>query len=151
MKKFLIIGNSNAITYKEIFPYIASGEWFIRTGKGNNHCSMLFVNENGEIRDMPSLWFTNLDSRHLYKTLELTKTYDPEKYPKFDNYDAISVDRIKDIPYDYDGIMGVPISIVLFSPEQFEIADKNNPLAGGGLVNGKYTYKRVPVRIKRKI
>ena len=208
MKKFLIIGNANAITYKEIFPYIASGEWFIRTKNGTVCFAMNFTNSNGENKIISSVWFTNLDSRHLYKTLELTKTYDPEKYPKYDNYDAIEVSRIKDIPYDYDGVMGVPISIVLFSPYQFSIVDSrdyafrakdineivrpyvdgkeiyrrvlnqnsnplapgevsayvnnhkkycrvfnknsdvHNPLAGGGAVDGKLTFKRIPIRLR---
>lgn len=149
MKKFLIIGNSNAATYREVYPYISSGEWFLRTGKGNIHCSMHFINQDGEIKDMPSLWYTNMDSRHLYRRLELTKKYAPALYPKYDNFDAIDVGKLRDIPYDYDGIMGVPISVVLFSPEQFEILGDTNPLASGGLINGKYTYKRVPVRLKR--
>lgn len=150
MKKFLIIGNSNAITYKSIFPHIASGEWFLRTGKGDRHCSMYFLDDDGERKDMPALWYTNLDSRHLYQELELTKTYDPEKYPKYDNFDGIEVSKLRDIPYNYGGIMGVPISVVLFSPEQFEIVGDTNPLARGGLINGKYTYKRVPVRLRKK-
>ena len=102
MKKFLIIGNSNAITYKSIFPHIASGEWFLRTGKGDRHCSMYFLDEDGERKDMPSLWYTNLDSRHLYQELELTEKYDPEKYPKYDNFDGIEVSKLRDIPYDYE-------------------------------------------------
>lgn len=154
MKKFLIIGSANAITYKEIFPYIASGEWFIRTANGKISFVMYFTNGNGEVKKVPSVWFTNLDSRHLYKTLELTKTYDPEKYPKFDNYDAISVDRIKDIPYDYDGVMGVPISIVLFSPYQFNIVDsrdyafipKGNDMNARPYVDGKEIYRRVLIQ-----
>lgn len=123
MKKFLIIGNANAITYKEVFPLIAGGEVFVRTAKGTVCFVMYFTKENGEKALVPSVWFTNLDSRHLYKTLELTKTYSPDKYPRYDNYDAIEVGCIKDIPKDYDGVMGVPISIVLFSPEQFKILD----------------------------
>lgn len=121
MKKFLIIGNANAITYKEVFPSIVNREIFVRTAKGTVCFVMYFTKDNGEKALVPSVWFTNLDSRHLYKTLELTKTYDPAKYPRYDNYDAIEVSCIKDIPKDYDGVMGVPISIVLFSPEQFEI------------------------------
>lgn len=123
MKKFLIIGNANAITYKEVFPLIAGGEIFVRTAKGTVCFVMYFTKDNGEKTIVPSVWYTNLDSRHLYKTLELTKTYDPAKYPRYDNYDAIEVSCIKDIPKDYDGVMGVPISIVLFSPEQFKILD----------------------------
>ena len=146
MKKFLIIGNSNAITYKSIFPHIASGEWFLRTGKGDRHCSMSFLDEDGERKDMPSLWYTNLNNGHLYQELELTAKYDPEKYPKYDNIDAINVNSIKDIPYDYDGVIGCPISIVLFT-NQFEIV---GALPRGGPINGKYTFKRILVKKKKK-
>lgn len=162
MKKFLIIGNVNAITYKEVFPYIASGEWFIRTANGKISFVMYFTNGDGEVKKVPSVWFTNLDSRHLYQTLELTKAYDPEKYPKYDNYNAIEVDRIKDIPYDYDGVMGVPISIVLFSPTQFEIIWTTDRGGDGMIewmkktpfdkswdsawVNGQKVYKRIFIK-----
>lgn len=152
MKKFLIIGNSNAITYKEIFPYIASGEWFIRSANGKISFIMRFTTSDGEERNVPSLWYTNLDSRHLYQSLELTKTYDPEKYPKYDNYDAIEVGCIKDIPYDYDGVMGVPISIVLFSPTQFEIIGEANHGKDSEWdlftpsVDGKTIFKRILIK-----
>lgn len=126
MKKFLVIGNANAITYKEVFPLIAKKEVFVRTSKGTNHMGMWFHTNSGELEEAPSVWFTTLDSKHLYKTLELTKTYDPEKYPVYDNYDAIEVGCVKNIPKDYKGVMGVPISIVLFSPEQFKILDARN-------------------------
>lgn len=154
MKKFLIIGSANAITYKEIFPYIASGEWFIRSANGKISFIMRFTTSDGEERNVPSLWYTNLDSRHLYKTLELTKTYNPALYQKYDNYSAINVDRIKDIPYDYDGVMGVPISIVLFNPYQFEIIDymashgkepKGIPHEAPYL-NGKWLYNRILIK-----
>lgn len=172
MKKFLIIGNANAITYKEVFPLIAGGEVFVRTAKGIVCFVMYFTKDNGEKALVPSVWYTNLDSRHLYKTLELTKTYDPAKYPRYDNYDAIEVSCIKDIPKDYDGVMGVPISIVLFSPEQFKILDardytidgcekydrpymdgkrmycralnqRSNEMNARPVINGKETYRRV--------
>lgn len=123
MKKFLIIGNANAITYKEVFPHIVTREIFVRTKNGTVCFAMNFTNNNGENKEISAVWLTTLDSRHLYKTLELTKTYDPAKYPRYDNYDAIEVSCIKNIPKDYDGVMGVPISIVLFSPEQFKILD----------------------------
>lgn len=156
MKKFLVIGNANAITYKEVFPSIANGEIFVRTAKGTVDFAMNFTNNNGENKKISSVWFTTLDSRHLYKTLELTKTYDPEKYPVYDNYNAIEVSCVKNIPKDYKGVMGVPISIVLFSPEQFEVlacsaySDAkyygNPPL----YVNGNKKYVRILIRLKKK-
>ena len=154
MKKFLIIGSANAITYKEIFPYIASGEWFIRSANGKISFIMRFTTSNGEERNVPSLWYTNLDSRHLYQSMELTEKYEPEKYPKYDNYDAIEVSKLRDIPCDYDGVMGVPISVVLFSPNQFEIIDymashgkepKGIPHEAPYL-NGKWLYNRILIK-----
>ena len=121
MKKFLIIGSANAITYKEIFPYIASGEWFIRSANGKISFVMCFTNGDGEVKKVTSVWYTNLDSRRLCKGLNLTKEYSPEEYPKYENYDAIEVGCIKDIPYDYDGVMGVPISVLLYDLEGYEI------------------------------
>jgi hypothetical protein len=164
MKKFLIIGNMNAISYKEMFPLIAKKEVFVRTSKGTNHMGMWFYTNSGELKEAPSVWFTTLDSKHLYKTLELTKTYDPAKYPRYDNYDAIEVSCIKGIPKDYDGVMGVPISIVLFSPEQFELIWTTDRGGDGMMedlkilpfdkswdsawINGQKVYKRI--FIKRK-
>lgn len=160
MKKFLVIGNANAITYKEVFPYIASGEWFVRTKSGTVDFVMNFTNNNGENKKISSVWFTTLDSRHLYKTLELTKTYDPEKYPVYDNYNAIEVNCVKNIPKDYKGVIGVPISIVLFSPEQFEIVgwSRHNDLNMDGgywlggkadaTINGKEVYRRILIKSK---
>ena len=162
MKKFLIIGNYNAVTYKEVFPHIMSREIFVRTNTGKNSHTMFFYNEEGEKKQVPSVWFTTLDSRHLYQTLELTKTYNPVEYPRYDNYDAIEVSMVKDIPKDYDGVMGVPISIVLFSPEQFEIIWTTDR-GGDGMIedlkiqpfdkswnsawiNGKFVYKRILIK-----
>jgi hypothetical protein len=162
MKKFLIIGNVNAISYKEMFPLIAKKEVFVRTSKGTNHMGMWFYTNSGELKEAPSVWFTTLDSKHLYKTLELTKTYDPAKYPRYDNYDAIEVSCIKGIPKDYDGVMGVPISIVLFSPEQFELIWTTDRGGDGMMedlkilpfdkswdsawINGQKVYKRILIK-----
>lgn len=162
MKKFLIIGNCNAINYKEMFPLIAKKEVFVRTSKGTNHMGMWFYTNSGELKEAPSVWFTTLDSKHLYKTLELTKTYDPAKYPRYDNYDAIEVSCIKGIPKDYDGVMGVPISIVLFSPEQFELIWTTDRGGDGMMedlkilpfdkswdsawINGQKVYKRIFIK-----
>ena len=152
MKKFLIIGSANAITYKEIFPYIASGEWFIRSANGKISFIMRFTTSNGEERNVPSLWYTNLDSRHLYQSMKLTEKYKPEKYPKYDNYDAIEVSKLRDIPCDYDGVMGVPISVVLFSPNQFEIIGEANHGKDSEWdlftpsVDGKTIFKRILIK-----
>lgn len=117
-KKFLIIGNKNALTYKEIFPYIKNNELW----QGMNWIKD-FVKPNGEINKFGNAcWFTNIPHIKQNKPLILTKTYNPIDYPHYDNYDAINVDKLKDIPMDYDGIMGVPITFLYKScPTQFEI------------------------------
>ena len=131
-KKFIIIGNKNAITYKEIFPLIRDNQlwvgakpmggslWFT-TPEG-------FANKTDKIIDgvkyteVPCCWFTNLDHAKRNESLPLYKTYSPEDYPHYDNFDAIDVCKTADIPCDYDGIMGVPISFLdKYNPKQFEI------------------------------
>lgn len=149
-KKFLVIGNQNAITYKEIFPYIKNNELWL----GVHSCktmefSMPMSYESGvivgnrKIGKVPSIsWFTNIDHINPNKPLILTKTYNPTDYPKYDNYDAINVNKVKDIPIDYDGIMGVPITFLqYYNPSQFEIIGM---AAGNSAVNhfgdlAKYT------------
>ena len=122
MKRFLIIGNANAVTYNCIFPLVADGTVHIRTKNGIVCYAMTFYNEDGENKIIPSLWYTNLPSEHLKKELILTKTYDQEKYPMYDNYPAINVNCIKDIPKDYNGIMGVPMSVLLFNiQDKYEV------------------------------
>ena len=130
-KKFLIIGNINAITYKEIFPLIKANKIWI--GYNFNKTMEFQLDESyekwNEIRDgkkygkVPAIaWFTNLDHKKCHEFLTLTEKYDPAKYPKYDNYDAINVDKVNDIPKDWDGVMGVPITFLdKYNPEQFEI------------------------------
>lgn len=109
-KQFLIIGNKNAVTYKEIFPYIKDGKF--RTG--HNIISEFVLPDKTKTKQVSGLcrWFTNLLVHKADNPMELTEKYDPKKHLKYDNYDAINVDKITDIPYDYDGVMGVPITIV---------------------------------------
>ena len=131
-KKFLIIGNQNAITYKEIFPLIMHNQLWLGYGfKGNaGH----FINEHyddyatasdhkeGMIRVSGVTWFTNLEIPKRNEELVLYRKYNPDDYPKYDNYDAIEVSKTVDIPEDYDGVMGVPITFMdKYCPEQFEI------------------------------
>lgn len=133
-KKFLIIGNQNAITYKEIFSLIKNGKiWggymFNKTLEfeiPNNYEGM---ERNGKkYGRVPAItWYTNLDTQKRHTDLILYKTYTPEEYPKYDNYPAINVDKTADIPYDYDGLMGVPITFLdKYNPEQYEIIDAIN-------------------------
>ena len=117
-KKFLIIGNMNAITYKEIFPYIMENKLWL----GMNHISE-FIQPDGNKKKFGNiLWFTNLPNKKRTEPMELWKEYKPEVYPKYDNYDAINVDKTYMIPKDYDGVMGVPISFLdKYCPTQFRI------------------------------
>ena len=143
MKKFLIIGNANAIRNNGVFPHIANGEVFIRTKDGVTNFAMHFKTPDGE-KTASALWYTNLDSRHLYKELNLTKEYSPEEYPKYDNYDAIEVGNIKNMPVNYDGVMGVPVSVLLYDLEGYEIVGKTEK----ALINWKKKFTRILIRRK---
>ena len=176
-KKFIIIGNKNAITYKEIFPLIKTNQlWIgltIRSGDREFRVPKDYVTRSASLRidskgnkyiKVPGVhWFTNLDYPERHEELVLYKRYTPEEYPKFDNYDAINVAKTVEIPYDYDRTMGVPITFIdKFNPEQFEILgatesegkgfscglwDENSGVAQP-LINGKKLYKRIFIRKK---
>ncbi|MBT4730706.1 modification methylase [Candidatus Woesearchaeota archaeon] len=170
-KKFIVLGNQNAIIYTEIFPYIRDGKlwlgvdnggtkWFqvpqdyeiktktrIKTENGNKYFSM------GSI-----MWYTNLDTKKRHEELILYKKYTPEEYPKYDNYDAIEVAKYAEIPLDYNGVMGVPITFLdKFNPDQFEIIGSNRGIGQdpkgiygrGSFLNGKETFKRLFIRNKK--
>lgn len=117
-KKFLIIGNKNAITYKEFFPLLKDNKVWI----GGTNVKE-FLQPDGSIKKFGNIgWFTNLDVAKRHEKLILWKKYTPEEYPKYDNYDAINVDKVSEIPCNYDGVMGVPITFLdSYNPEQFEI------------------------------
>ena len=169
-KKFLIIGNVNALTYKEIFPLVKANRlWLGASIHGGDRkfgvpddypleAATCGVDEKGQrfICVKGVRWFTNLDYRQRHEDLVLYETYSPEKYPKYDNYDAINVDRTNEIPADYDGVMGVPITILdKYSPEQFEILGldryvEDNPHYGHRfLLNGRETYARILIRRRK--
>ena len=145
-KKFLIIGNMNAITYKEIFPLIKENKlWFgpsISSGDREFgvpdsyplEASSCRIDEKGNkfIRVKGVRWFTNLPHAKRNEELIPVKRYkgNEEDYPKYDNYDAINVDKTKDIPADYDGVIGVPITFLdKYNPEQFEIVGNGQTMA----------------------
>ena len=119
-KKFIIIGNKNAITYKEFFPLLRDNKVWI----GYNSVEK-FIQPDNKIKKFGNIgWFTNLDIKKKHEKLVLWKNYNPEEFPKYDNYDAINVDKTSDIPIDYKGVMGVPITFLdKYNPEQFEIID----------------------------
>ena len=131
-KDFIMIGNTNALTYKEIFKLFKENK--IRTGNTNFNVGMYFYVpdnyekyhkiENGRkmVRVSTSCWFTSLPVKKHNEFLTLYKRYSPEEYPKYENYNAINVDKYIEIPYDYDGNIGVPITFLdKYNPEQFEI------------------------------
>lgn len=142
-KKFVIIGHQNAVTYKEVFPLIKNNRMWLGNGfKGSvgffqspyEDRAKASEHREGLIRVSGVNWFTNLDFRKRHEKMIFVRKYDPEIYPHYDNYDAIEVSKTADIPGDYPGVMGVPITFLdKYNPEQFEILDAND----FRLVNGK--------------
>ncbi len=130
-KKFLIVGHQNAITYKEIFPLIKDNKVWLGYGfKGGaahfyspyEDVATASNHKKDMIRVSGVNWFTNLEIAKRNEDLDLVCRYSPEEYPNYDNYDAIEVSKTSDIPLDYDGYMGVPITFLdKYNPEQFEI------------------------------
>jgi nuclear transport factor 2 (NTF2) superfamily protein len=165
-KKFIIIGNQNAITYKEIFPYIKNNQLWLGT-KGIGDMSFVVPN-NYETRETRSwkdengtnwrsfgniCWFTNIEHRKRSEILDLYKEYNSTDYPKYDNYDAIEVSRVENIPMDYDGVMGVPITFLgKYNPTQFQIIGIANNVRYIGdfpcltIINGQKIYNRVLIK-----
>ena len=158
-KKFLIIGNKNSISYKEVFTYIKQNKIWL----GFNSACEFFTIENGQkvkTKKVQGLtrWLTNLEHKKRHEELDLYKKYNPQEFPKYDNYDAINVDKTADIPYDYYEPMGVPITFLdKYSPEQFEIlgqmantkVDEYN--FGYPFINGERKYARILIkRIKNE-
>ena len=170
-KKFIIIGNINAITYKETFPLIQENKmWMgasIHSGDREFRVPDSYplkaagsrIDENGKkyIRVKGVRWFTNLDYKERHEDLDLYKEYSSEEYPEYDNYNAVEVSKTSDIPIDYDGIMGVPITFLdKYNPEQFEIVGLDRYtvpkefLVGGRVaINGKPKYARILIRRKK--
>lgn len=171
-KKFIIVGHQNAISYKEIFKLIKENKIWL--GYGFKGGAAHFINHHyedyaaagdhkeGMIRVSGVTWFTNLDISKRHEDLLLYKKYTPEDYPKFDHYDAINVDKTNDIPMDYKGAIGVPITFLnKYSPDQFEIIDGLNRYSildgpteetqGKYLsqVNGNPIYVRIVIKHKK--
>ena len=176
-KHFIIIGNVNAVTYKEFFPLIRDNKvWFgasIHSGDRKFYVPDDYplnaagcgIDEDGRrfIRVKGVRWYTNLDLKQRHEEMILVKRYTPEAYPRFDNYDAINVDKTVDIPCDYAGAMGVPITFLdKYSPDQFEILDardiaksdkqrKKSTLLikdADSAISGKPKYARIVIRNK---
>ena len=166
-KKFLIIGNINAITYKEIFKLIKENKAWLGINMGRG-ISGFIVPEHYELYGTETnidsfgnriispnncLWLTNLDTFKRHEDIVLTKTYygNENNYPTFDNYDAINVNKTQDIPKDYEGIMGVPITFLhKYNPEQFELIKFRKGNDEKDLsINGKCPYFRILIKNKR--
>ena len=165
-KKFVIIGNTNSLSYKDIFRLFKENK--IRTGYTNFNVGMFFVvpndwkhfhhiDEKGNkiARVSTSCWFTNLEVEKHKEFITLYKKYNSKEYPKYDNYDAINVDKVNDMPMDYKGVMGVPITFLdKYNLEQFEIigqmvttkVDEFNH--GYPYINGKKIYARILIKNK---
>ena len=166
-KDFLIIGNVNAISYKEVFPLIKENKmwlgvsitsWdrkFVVPDNYPLNAAGCGIDENGKkyIRVKGVRWFTNLDHKKPHEELLLYKKYNTEEYPKYDNYDAIEVSKTKDIPMDYEGIMGVPITFLnKYCPTQFEIVGQMMTTKvtefnfGYPYINGKKKFARILIK-----
>lgn len=167
-KQFLIIGNVNAITYKEIFELIQAGQAWLGVNLGRGISGFIVpdnydlygteagLNDEGQkiISTNSCLWLTNLDTHLRHKEIVLTKEYfgNEDKFPKYDNCDGINVNKTQDIPKDYTGIIGVPITFLhKYNPEQFDIIRFRKGDDGKDLsINGKCPYFRILIRRKQK-
>lgn len=180
-KKFLIIGTWNAITYKEIFKLIKENKLWIGINSNRNfsgfivpkhyplHGTEARIDENGDrvVSSNNTCWFTNMDIAKRHEDLVLYKTYNEDEYPTYDNYNAIEVSNVKDIPMDYSGVMGVPITFLQkYNPEQFEIVGCDYEVKDGalpelvkdgwagkidrGYLKGQRKYARILIRRKPK-
>ncbi len=174
-KHFIIIGNMDAITYKEVFPLIRDNKVWLGAGKNDgrnvwyevpNDYQTFHKEENGKKYAFvaKTIWFTNFDHGRRHQPLKLMTEADVIKYGtkkpfiKYDNYDAIEVSNVKHIPSDYDGVMGVPVSFLgKYSPEQFELIGSNRGIdqdpskiyGRGTFLNGKETFKRIFIKHKQ--
>jgi hypothetical protein len=177
-KQFLIIGNWNAITYKNVFKLIKDDKLWIGVNSNRNFSGFIVpkhyplngtearIDENGNriISTNITCWFTNIDIKKRHEDLILYKKYNSREFPKYDNYDAIEVSNTAYIPKDYKGVMGVPVTFVnKYNPDQFEIIGATESEGTGfssGLwnsdsgvaqaaINGKRVYKRLFIRNRK--
>ena len=175
-KKFLIVGNLNAISYINISQYIRENKIWLGYNSGDMSFKVpsyykeretrFWIDDSGQKwRSLGNAcWYTNIDIKKRHEELILYRKFEPTLYPTYDNYDAINVDKVADIPIDYKGVMGVPITFIdKFNPDQFEIINANDirknksiPIKKHGLVkdkegsiNGKPVYIRILIRNKK--
>jgi hypothetical protein len=171
-KKFLILGNMNALTYKEIFPLVKENKMWLGIDNGGEKWfqvpphydikteTRIKTENNIKYFSMGSImWFANMDHKKRHENIILYKQYNPDEYPTYDNYDAIEVSRVAEIPMDYNGIMGVPVTFLdKYNPDQFEIIGNLGCYAPDGYslisaiyVNGKKIFKRIAIKKKGKV
>lgn len=147
-KQFLVIGNKNAITYKEIFPLFKENKMWLGYMQPKE-----FILPNGDLTNKVqglTRWFTNLDIKKRHEDIILWKEYNAEEYPKYDNYDAINVDKVSQIPKNYNGVMGVPITFIdQYNPRQFKIIGLG--IANLGLSIGVQPYKPEHKKYRKEI
>jgi len=167
-KKFLILGDQNAITYKETFGYVKDDKLWVGYDNGGTKWFQVPMDY-----DIPTesrkkivngvkyfsmgriLWFTNLDTTKRNENIVLYKKYTPKEFPKYDNYDVINVDKVSDIPMNYNGVMGVPITFVdKYNPKQFEILGVANSARWIGykcltIIQGRKIYNRILIKRKK--
>lgn len=166
-KKFLIIGNQNNITYKETFHYFKENKVWLGYKSGDMAFKVPSYYEPKETRYWEDetgqkwrslgniCWYTNLDTTKRHEKLILYKHYSPEEYPKYNNSDVINIDKVTDIPLDYDGVMGVPITFLdKYNPEQFEILGLANSARWLDyqcltIINTKKVYNRILIKRKQ--
>ena len=148
-KKFLIIGSLNAVKYSKCFPFIMNNQMWL----GNNNVHN-FMQPDGTVKKFGNInWYTNLDFAKRHEKIILWKEYNDKEYPKYETYDAIEVSKVTNIPANYNGIMGVPISFMSkYNPEQFEIVGEFNKGSDNifdlakPIINGKELYPRIAIR-----
>lgn len=175
-KKFIIIGNQNAVSTKEFFPLIKENKLWMGYKCGDMafkvpdyyepRATRFWIDENGQKwRSLGNIcWYTNLDIPKRHERFIPVFRYDPKKYPKFDNYDAINVDKVVDIPMDYEGVMGVPVTFLdKYNPDQFRIIGHTHSAdispeveklrtstknRHRGMINGQQKYERILIQWK---
>ncbi len=165
-KKFIIIGNQNAVTYKDFFPLLKDNKLWIGYNSGGmefkipdhyeERATGCRTDEEGQKwQSFGNIaWYTNLDIKKRHEDLILYKKYNPTDYPKYDDYDIINVDKVACIPVDYDGIMGVPITFMdKYNPAQFEVLGIANSARWIGhecstLIEGRKIYNRILIKNK---
>lgn len=167
-KKFLVVGTWNAIAYKDIFSLLKDDKLWIGINSNRNfsgfivpdhyplHGTEARLDEHGDriVSSNNTCWFTNLDNSKRHENLVLHCKYNPDDYPKYDNYDAINVGKVNDIPGDYDCLMGVPVTFLdKYNPDQFEIVGIDRVLVkektGKGIrfyIDGKELFARIVIR-----